>query len=241
MIEFTPKGDILGANEGFLKVMGYSLGEVVGRHHRMFVDPAYAASEEYADFWRRLEAGEFQVAEFRRFARGGREVWIHGSYNPVRDAQGRVQRVVKIATDITEQSAANADAQPGRGHSTLAGRHRVHPRRRRARRERQLPEGDGLPPRGGAGRHHRMFVDESATRRRGVPRVLGQAAARRGARGEYRRLGKGGKEVWIQATYNPIFDRANRRSKVVKFALDVTDVSAPCATASTARSTRSRA
>ncbi len=106
MIAFTPKGEILDANENFLKVMGYSLDEVVGRHHRMFVDPTHAATEEYAGFWRALGAGEFQVAEFRRFARGGREVWIQGSYNPVFDAAGRVQRVVKVATDITEQSAA---------------------------------------------------------------------------------------------------------------------------------------
>jgi methyl-accepting chemotaxis protein len=223
MIEFTPKGDILGANEGFLKVMGYSLGEVVGRHHRMFVDPAYAASEEYADFWRRLEAGEFQVAEFRRFARGGREVWIHGSYNPVRDAQGRVQRVVKMATDITESSNRNADAN-----SQVAAIRRSQAVIEFTLDGVVLDANDnflnvmGYRREEVVGRHHRMFLDEVSTV--GDEYRAFWARLQRGEphSGEYRRLGKGGKEVWIQATYNPIFDRANRPLKVVKFAVDIT-------------------
>ncbi len=223
MIEFTPQGEILGANENFLKVMGYTLTEVVGKHHRMFVDPAYAASEEYATFWRRLESGEFQVAEFRRFARGGREVWIHGSYNPVRDAQGTVRRVVKMATDITESSNRSADAT---GQVAAI-------RRSQAVIEFSL-EGSVLDANDNflsvmgyhrddvIGRHHRMFLDEVSTA--GEEYRAFWAKLQRGEphAGEYRRLGKGGKEVWIQATYNPIFDRTNRPVKVVKFAQDVT-------------------
>jgi methyl-accepting chemotaxis protein len=225
MIAFTPKGEILDANENFLKVMGYSLDEVVGRHHRMFVDPTHAATEEYAGFWRALGAGEFQVAEFRRFARGGREVWIQGSYNPVFDAAGRVQRVVKVATDITEQSAANADA---RGQVAAI-------RRSQAVIEFTL-DGAVLDANDNflqvlgyrreevQGRHHRMFVDESYAASEEYRAFWAKLQRGEVHAGEFRRVGKGGTEVWIQATYNPIFDRAGRPTKVVKFALDVTDV-----------------
>jgi len=223
MIEFTPQGEILGANENFLRVMGYTIAEIVGKHHRMFVEPAYAASEEYANFWRRLEAGEFQVAEFRRFARGGREVWIHGSYNPVRDPHGRVRRVVKMATDITEASNRNADAV---GQAAAI-------RRSQAVIEFSL-EGIILDVNDAflnvmgyrrddvVGRHHRMFVDEATASGEEYRAFWTRLQRGEPYAGEFRRLGHAGKEVWIQATYNPIFDRANRPVKVVKFAIDVT-------------------
>ena len=112
-IEFSLDGNILGANENFCRAMGYALEEIVGRHHSMFVDPAEAAGQDYRDFWRKLNGGEFVAAKFRRVARGGREVWIQASYNPVLDGQGRPIRVMKIATDITqaEQAAIRGEAE----------------------------------------------------------------------------------------------------------------------------------
>ncbi len=101
IIEFTVGGEVLTANENFLKVLGYRLDEVKGRHHRMFVDPAYAQSSEYAAFWRKLNAGEFVADEFERRAKDGSSAWIQASYNPVFDASGRVVKVVKFATDVT--------------------------------------------------------------------------------------------------------------------------------------------
>ena len=111
-IEFSLDGAILDANENFCQAMGYGLQEIVGRHHSMFVDPAEAAGQDYRDFWRKLNAGEFVAAKFRRVANGGREVWIQASYNPVLDGHGRPIRVMKIATDITdaEQAAARNEA-----------------------------------------------------------------------------------------------------------------------------------
>src|SRR5690242_16014112 len=88
MIEFGLDGTIITANENFLAAMGYSLGEIKGQHHRMFVEPSYAQSSEYADFWRRLGRGEFDRAEYKRLGKGGREVWIQASYNPVFDRAG---------------------------------------------------------------------------------------------------------------------------------------------------------
>jgi PAS domain S-box-containing protein len=101
VIEFKPDGTILAANDNFLAATGYALAEIQGRHHSLFVDPAHAAGHEYRDFWARLARGEPAVADFRRFGKGGREVWIRASYNPIPGAAGAVAKVVKFATDIT--------------------------------------------------------------------------------------------------------------------------------------------
>ena len=105
MIEFSMDGVILSANENFLKAMGYQLAEVLGKHHRMFVEPATQASKEYAEFWERLKRGEYQAAQFKRLAKGGKEVWIEGAYNPILDEKGKPVKVVEFATDITAQIA----------------------------------------------------------------------------------------------------------------------------------------
>ena len=101
MIEFSLEGAILSANQNFLNALGYRLEEVVGQHHRIFVEPAYASSAEYRAFWERLRKGEYDAAEYKRLGKGGKEVWIQASYNPIMDAKGRPYKVVKFATDIT--------------------------------------------------------------------------------------------------------------------------------------------
>lgn len=109
-VAFDLDGRILEANGNFLGLMGYALDEVRGRHHRLFVDPAEAAEPAYAAFWASLRRGEFQSAEYRRLAKGGREVWIRASYNPVLDARGRPIRIVKFALDITAEKQAAIDS-----------------------------------------------------------------------------------------------------------------------------------
>jgi methyl-accepting chemotaxis protein len=224
MIEFTPTGEVLDANENFLRVMGYTLTEVVGQHHRMFVDPSHAASEEYAAFWRALGAGETKLAEFRRLAKGGREVWIQGSYFPLLDDAGRLLRVVKIANDITAQSAANADAR-----GQVAAIHRSQGVIEFTIDGTVLDANDNFLQLLGyrreevQGRHHRVFVDDAFASSEEYRAFWAKLQRGEVHAGEFRRIGKGGREVWIQATYNPIFDRAGRPAKVVKFALDVTD------------------
>lgn len=111
MIEFTLDGTILTANENFLKTTGYSLEEIKGHHHRMFCDPAYAATGEYAAFWQKLNRGEFDSESYRRVGKGGKEIWIQASYNPIFDATGKVYKVVKYATDITAQKQAQAQLE----------------------------------------------------------------------------------------------------------------------------------
>lgn len=103
IIEFTLDGKVIDANENFLRVMGYGLEEIRGQHHSMFVEQSYRDSQDYAQFWEKLRRGEFQAAQYRRLGRGGKEIWIQASYNPILDANGRPFKVVKFATDITGQ------------------------------------------------------------------------------------------------------------------------------------------
>ena len=103
VIEFNPDGTILTANENFLKTMGYRLEEIKGKHHSMFVDPSERDGREYREFWANLGRGEYQAGEFRRIGKGGKEIWIQGSYNPILDTAGKVAKVVKFATDVTER------------------------------------------------------------------------------------------------------------------------------------------
>ena len=106
MIEFTPQGEIVSANENFLTTMGYDPGEVIGHHHRMFVNPTEAASPKYAAFWDALQQGHSQTGEFPRIAKNGSVVWIAATYTAVRDSAGQVRRIVKLATDVTERKFA---------------------------------------------------------------------------------------------------------------------------------------
>jgi methyl-accepting chemotaxis protein len=226
MIEFALDGTILDANENFLGALGYSLEDVKGQHHRMFVDPAHAQSAEYAEFWRRLGRGEYDRAEYRRIAKGGREVWIQASYNPVlRD--GKPVKVVKIAADVTEQKILAADAQSqlaaiGRAQAviefTMAGD--------------ILTANDNFCKAMGygldeiKGRHHRMFVDPAYASSGEYQDFWERLRRGESMAAEYRRIGKGGKEVWIQASYNPIFDLNGKPYKVVKYATDATEATA---------------
>lgn len=103
VIEFDLDGNVLEANENFLRVMGYTLDEIKGRKHSLFCDTDYAASPAYHEFWRRLGAGEFAAGQYRRLARDGRDVWLEASYNPVLGADEKPYKVVKFALDITER------------------------------------------------------------------------------------------------------------------------------------------
>lgn len=111
IIEFNPDGTVITANDNVLKVLGYTLHEIAGQHHRMFCDPAYTNSSDYAAFWAKLNRGEFDAGVYRRFGKGGKEVWIQASYNPIRDVHGKVYRVVKYATDITAQKLVQVEME----------------------------------------------------------------------------------------------------------------------------------
>ncbi len=224
MIEFALDGTILTANENFLAAMGYSLAEIVGRHHRMFVTPDYAASPDYAEFWRRLGRGTFDRGEYKRLGKAGREVWIQASYNPVFDKAGRPVKVVKIAADVTAQKLAAADAQSqlaAIGRAMAVIEFNLDGTIITANDNFLRAMGYGLDE--VQGRHHRMFVDPDHARSADYAQFWDRLRRGETLAAEFRRVGKGGREVWIQASYNPILDLDGKPYKVVKYATDATD------------------
>ncbi|MGA2338345.1 MAG: methyl-accepting chemotaxis protein [Terracidiphilus sp.] len=223
VIEFSMDGTVLDANDNFLKTLGYRLEEIKGQHHSMFVEPAYKQSSEYREFWAALNRGEYQAAEYKRIGKGGKEVWIQASYNPILDPDGKPFKVVKFATDMTEQKLRNADYM-----GQIAAISKSQAVIEFKMDGTVLSANDNFLKALGytldeiKGRHHSMFVDEAF--RQSYEYKEFWAALNRGEyqAAEYKRLGKGGKEVWIQASYNPIMDLNGKPFKVVKYATDIT-------------------
>ena len=114
VIEFNLDGTIITANDNFLKTLGYGLSEIQGRHHSLFVESDYGASGDYREFWRRLNAGEFFSDKFKRLGKGGKEIWIQASYNPIFDKAGKPVKVIKFASDITQVELERAAAEAAR-------------------------------------------------------------------------------------------------------------------------------
>ncbi len=223
VIEFKVDGTVITANENFLNVLGYRLEEIKGQHHSMFCDANFRMSAEYRQFWSELNAGKYQAAEYKRIGKGGREVWIQASYNPIFDLNGRAFKVVKYATDVTAQKLKNADYQGQMAAISKA----------QAVIEFNL-DGTVITANDNflnvlgyrldeiKGQHHSMFVDSSFRASQEYRQFWADLNAGRYQAAEYKRIGKGGKEVWIQASYNPIFDLNGKPFKVVKFAIDTT-------------------
>ncbi|AWM10613.1 methyl-accepting chemotaxis protein [Bradyrhizobium symbiodeficiens] len=223
VIEFKLDGTIVTANQNFCDALGYSLAEIEGKHHSLFIPQADRDSAAYREFWAKLNRGEYQAGEFKRIGKGGKEVWILASYNPVMDDTGKPFGVVKFATDVTAEKLKTAD---------LAGQIAAIDKAQ-AVIEFNM---DGTIITANAnflgalgyslaeikGHHHSMFVDPAE--RDGVAYREFWAALNRGEyqAAEYKRIGKSGKEVYIQASYNPILDLNSKPFKVVKYATDTT-------------------
>lgn len=224
MIQFKPDGTILFANENFLGAVGYSLDEIQGQHHSMFVEPGYEKSEEYLQFWESLRQGKFQVAEYKRFGKGGKEIWIQASYNPVLDRSGKVSKVVKYATDITAQTMQNADFRgqiDAVNKSSAVISFNLDGTIIEANENFLGAMGYSLAEI--QGQHHRMFVEPDYAKSSAYKEFWASLGRGEYQSAEYKRLAKGGREIWIQASYNPIFDPSGKPFKVVKFATDITD------------------
>ncbi|MGJ4733358.1 methyl-accepting chemotaxis protein [Leptospira levettii] len=223
-IEFQMDGTIITANENFLNLMGYNLPEIKGQHHRMFVESKEYTSEAYKQFWAALNRGEFQTAEYKRIGKNGKEVWLQATYTPILDANGVATKVIKFATDITENKKRTQEFTSqieaiNRAQATIEF----------------LVDGTiltaneiflntmGYSLSEIEGKHHRMFVEPSYVNSEEYKQFWASLARGEFQTAEYKRIGKGGKEVWLQATYNPILDLNGKPYKVIKFATDITD------------------
>jgi methyl-accepting chemotaxis protein len=224
VIEFNLDGTIITANQNFLSTLGYALDEIKGKHHSMFVEPDMRDSHDYREFWARLNRGEFQAAQYKRVAKGGKEVWIQASYNPIFDAKGKVYKVIKFATDITAQKIRGMEdagkiAAMNRAQAVIE----FNMDGTIVTANENFLGAMGYSLTEVQGQHHSMFVT-SADRESSAYREFWASLGRGNFQaGEYKRVGKGGKEVWILATYNPILNESGKPFKVVKFATDVTE------------------
>ncbi|PKA44830.1 PAS domain-containing methyl-accepting chemotaxis protein (plasmid) [Rhizobium sullae] len=222
IIEFKLDGTIITANENFCRALGYQRSEILGQHHRLFVDPAEADTSDYKDFWAKLARGEFDRRQYKRIGKGGREVWIEASYNPVFSG-GKPYKVIKFATDITEQKLKSAeDAGKLDAISRAQAVIEFTPKGDILNANENFLQTLGYQPSEVLGKHHSMFCEPSFANSEEYRRFWARLAGGEFIADEFMRIGKGGKRAYIQASYNPIFDMNGKVFKVVKFATDVT-------------------
>ena len=223
VIEFDLEGRVLRANQLFLELMGYSGHEVVGQHHRMFCLPEFAASSEYADLWARLGRGEFFSGRYRRLSKAGQEIWLQASYNPILDVTGKPYKVVKFAVDITHDMTSAAETKGKIDTISLSQTVIEFDMEGNV----QTANPNFLRTMGYTlaeirGKHHSMFCEPGLVQSQAYRDFWADLGEGKFQSARYRRIGKHGAEVWIQATYNPILDVDGRPYKVVKYAIDIT-------------------
>ncbi len=222
IISFKPDGTILEANENFCKVVGYRREEIIGKHHRIFVEPNESGSPEYTAFWKRLNAGEFDQRQYKRITKSGDEIWIEASYNPVIRG-GKVVKIVKIATDIT---ATKRDTLESKGKLNALSRAQAviefTPDGRILTANTNFLDTLGYTLEEIVGKHHKIFCEQNYVASTEYAQFWPRLAAGEFFSDEFKRMAKDGSAVFIQATYNPILDDDGRVMKVVKFATDVT-------------------
>ena len=224
VIELDPQGHILFANAQFLDLMGYELDELRGQHHRIFLDPADAQARDYRDFWARLARGQAFVGRCRRIDRQGREVWLQANYSPVLDSRGQVLRVVKYAMDISAEVLRDAEAS-----SQLAAVGRAQAVIEFGldgsilRCNRNFLEAMGYASEDElVGRHHSMFVAPQERSSAEYAAFWAHLSQGKHYRGQFRRIGRLGNDVWIEANYSPVLNQSGQPFKVVKYATDIT-------------------
>lgn len=224
VIEFDLSGTIQHANENFLSALGYSLDEIVGKHHRMFVRPEDAISREYSEFWNMLRSGKFFSGEYLRITKSGKQIWIQATYNPILDTAGNLVGIIKFASDITQSkevwaSLTNQVASVDRCFAviefTLDGTI--------VRANTNFLEAMGYTESEIAGKHHSMFVPQELRNTKEYAEFWAALNRGRYHSGEFHRIGKGGRSVYLQASYNPIFGLNGEITSVIKYASNITE------------------
>jgi methyl-accepting chemotaxis protein len=224
VIEFTPDGHILTANENFLNTVKYQSSEIVGKHHSIFVEKSDATSSSYSSFWHELKHGSFKQGEFKRLSKDGSVIWLQATYNPIFNDKNEVERVIKFASDITADKLRNSDLE-----GQIQAIHKSQ----------AVIEFDtlgyiltanknflsvmGYELAEIVGKHHSLFVtnkDANSNEYKAFWQTLREGKFQSA---QYKRIAKNGSAVWIEATYNPIIDMNGNILKIVKFATDITE------------------
>lgn len=224
IIEFTPGGEIISANDNFLNLTGYSLDEIRGNHHRMFCSPDEINSKDYFNFWKDLESGKFFSGTFPRFNKFGQKVWLEASYNPV-IRKGQVIKVIKIASDVTTkiEQSNNSSFMIDAIHRAMAviefdlSGYVLSANQ-------NFSDVMGYSEAEIIGKHHRLFCERrmiSSHEYSVFWKELNKGVYRSG---QFPRVKKNGQKVWLEATYNPVLDENGNVTKVIKIAKDISSV-----------------
>lgn len=224
MIEFTTDGTILKVNNNFCAVIGFKPEEVIGKHHSMLCDADYAASNEYKAFWTKLNSGETFKGQFRRKHHDGNEIWLEATYFPIRNDNGSMQKVVKFANDITDhikqaQKTNNLVSALNRSTAVIEFSLDGH----------VIDANDNFLSTVGysrdeiIGQHHRIFCDPHYANSKDYQLFWNKLNQGQFFADSYQRVAKSGKTIWLEATYNPVFDSSGKPYRVIKFATDITD------------------
>jgi len=224
IVELTPDGVVIDANANFCQIMGYDATELRGQPHRLLCDPVFVASPDYRAFWDSLRRGEFFRGTIRRRHRDGREIWLEATYNPVLDAAGRVLKVVKFATDVTAQ-AVDAAARRAMIESIERSMAVIEfrPDGTILRANENFCRTVGYAEREIVGRHHRMLCKDEFVRGPEYAEFWARLTGGEYCSGQYQRVDRQGRDVWLEATYNPVFGPDGKVVRVVKFAADITE------------------
>ena len=223
VIELSLDGQVLAVNDNFCNTVGYSALELVGQPHRLLCPEDFATSRDYAAFWDRLRRGEFFRGTIQRRHKSGRDIWLEATYNPVLDSSGRVSKVVKFATDVTEQitEAARQKALVQAIERSMAViEFSVDGTVQRA--NDNFLQTMGYSASEVVGRHHRQFCSPEVANSPEYGNFWARLGRGEFFTGQFARRDRQGREVWLEASYNPVFGPDGRILKVVKFASDVT-------------------
>ena len=229
-IEFAPDGTVLKANDNFLTALGYnSMEEIIGEHHGMFCEKEYVKSSDYVQFWEDLGNGIVQSGEYKMIGKNGNNVWLNASYTPVKDLNGKIVKIVKIAIDITEERATKLQAQSVQtavdmGWASIEFE----------------PDGTIIIANANflnatgynnesevVGKHHRIFCEKNYANSQEYVDFWKRLANGEMVSGEMERVSKDGRTVWLQASYTPVRNEAGEVYKVIKIAANISDVKAP--------------
>lgn len=222
-IEFDLDGNVLQANDNFLATLNYRHEDVIGQHHRIFCEQRYARSSEYQDLWRRLRGGEFVSGVFERRDSAGQPIWLEASYNPVRNPQGQTVRIIKYATDVTGRIQQEQQAR-----AMLTAIDRAMAVIEFNLDGTVIQANDNFLQLMGytqaevLGKHHRQFCPAHVVSSPEYARLWQRLNAGQFSSGQFERVGKQGQQLWLEASYNPVYDAAGQLCKVVKFASDIT-------------------
>ncbi|MEC8081193.1 MAG: PAS domain-containing methyl-accepting chemotaxis protein [Pseudomonadota bacterium] len=221
-IRFDPTGNILNANGIFLAAVGYTLEEIVGKHHRMFCKPEYVESNEYRSFWSDLACGLAFGGNYERLNKNGDSLFLEANYFPVKNEQGTVTEVIKICNDVTKtkQDLSNKNAileALDRSQAVIS----FEPDGTILDANQNFLNVVGYSYEEVVGQHHRMFCDDEFYSQN--PDFWSKLANGELSHGRFKRIDKSGNVLWLQATYNPIYDDKGRVHKVIKFASDITE------------------